>query len=199
MIPRAKTKNADYIEQINGMLLPNKINQIVVQNIKTDAEKMKPDNPEDAFALLGMIACLEGDLETMHSHHRNSIQYSNSSENYKYHYGISLLNAQLYEDAYEMLKGVLDASDKVDIAIVKHLIQCTLNLGMDDAFDEYLNLLTKLDPNEESPFLLDGEYHNLTCILDAADVEIETDFDNLVPVDHDLFNLANELVEGVNI
>lgn len=198
-IPRPNNKFDEFIDVLNGMIASKETNEFQINRIKRDAEKMKSSSPSEAFALLGIISCLNDDIEGMHSNHKNALHYE-SSLLQKRLYGESLFNLSLFDEAYEYLSEVFNTSDKVDLDLLENLLYCTLNLNIQDDFYIYSDLWKRLTGSTPSvSFFPEDQDAHLECLLTTMDAEIENESDMVEEFDLDLFALADTLVEGVSI
>ncbi len=199
MLPQAETKMSKYIEILNGMAPPNEVNRFMLKQIIKEANQLKADNPADAFALLGMVACVEQDADGVHRNHKNALNYENSLRQKKF-YGSSLSALGLFEEAYQYLTEAHAALDEIGTNELNHMIRCTFYLDMDDKFDEYTKYW-ELKTGKRHPLTIfpEDSERDLAFFLGAMDTCIKNDPAMIEDINADMFDLAEELVKGVSV
>ncbi|MBC8432556.1 MAG: hypothetical protein H8D96_11640 [Desulfobacterales bacterium] len=168
MSPTAQplSKGAQIIAQLNELIQRKDADDFTLKRLKAEAEKIKENNLVDAFSILGMIACIEQDIENLHSYHKSAITYSNESARELSHYVVSLINSKLYEDAYKYSLKVFKKAptDEKNLDI---LIKAISELNLEEEFGKYTSIW----------FDLKKEPHRLTIYPKALvrSIEIATD------------------------
>jgi len=195
---KPKTKADEIFEKINSMVGTGSANEFELKKFKIEAEKLKEIDIAAAFTILGMIACVEGDIEEMHSCHKSAIAYSD--ENWvKSQYSISLLNRYLFQEAYIIAKEIYD-NDPTLLKNLDTLIKATNSLDLEKEFQKYVAEWKKNTGENHSliSFSEDND-DELDKILEHFDDVIDRSPDLIVKPDPILIDLADELVEGVDI
>jgi len=207
MLPQAKTKFKECISILNEInelkhndIFYSKEKYIFQLNrVKIEAEKIKDNNPADAFALLGIIACLEDNIEEMHINHKKALSYEDSPE-HKEDYAISLLHSHLFDEAYKYFLDLYTKADKNDLLILEGLIKYTAILNLNEEYDKYINQFKMLTGKEyDLKIFREDNEKILSNMIRAMDYHIDNNPDMIEEFDPDLFALAEELVEGVEI
>jgi len=150
-----------------------------------------------AFTILGMIACLEGNIEEMHSCHKNAMTYSNNENFTMVQYATSLMNSGFFEDAYDYSLKVYK-KDYLDMQNLNNLIEITNKLDLEDEFQKYVAEWEKAT----------GEIHSLISFPEDNDEKLEAMLDKferlindhpdlIIKPDPEIIKLANDLVKGV--
>jgi len=178
--------------------------ELEIRRIKKQAEEFKVSDPAAGFSLLGMIACLENNLEEMHRCHKISLQYSNDAAVDLGNYAVSLMSCRLLEDALYYAKRAYDvsASDLARRAEALDLLVCITSV-LDDAEEEFLDYLeTWEDLTGESHPILESnaaeeDEQKLTCIIGALEEDICTKREEFVQLDNRLFEKAEKLIRGI--
>lgn len=101
MIPKPATKCASMVEELNIMSSsydPDK-HQFRLAQIKNEAGKLKQEKPEGSYIILGIIACMKGDIENMHRYHKNAIKCSGESFNSLKNYCSSLYHQDFFKES----------------------------------------------------------------------------------------------------
>jgi len=202
MLPLAqpKTKYEEMLENLNRISRSSDVNKLQLTRIKKEAEKMKKYNLAEAFALLGIISCLEHDIESMNSNHKNAIEYEDSTR-MRLNYATSLINAGKYDDAYKIVIELYAKGNKENTISLDMLIQCTFFLDMHDEFNNYTKLWKELTKESHlyTTFLEDDDTH-LARFFTVMDKCIEENPDEILDeFDPDLMALADDLVAGIEI
>ncbi len=95
------------------------------------------------FALLGMIATLEGDAEKMKSCFDRAVQQSGGRAEHLFNYSMSLKYFNLYEEAYKMADAAY-RKDRTDLRFLDNLIETACVLNELDDFRKYIRLWNDL-------------------------------------------------------
>jgi len=166
---------------------------------KNEAKKIIHNDPESAYIILGIIACIENDIIMMNKHHKNAITCSGESTHSLFQYGCSLAAQGFYNEAYDYSIKAYDKT-KDNRRVLIQLLNISYNLGLDEKYLFYKKSLEKLelefkDPNE---FLEDDEEF-LTKTITAVDRVLNENPQLIVEQDPTLEVFVDELVEGVDI
>jgi len=201
-LARAKTKFGEFIDILNDMITGHsEYNDFLLTKIKMGAKKLIQDDPAGAYILLGMIACVENDTENMHRNHKNAITLCNDFDTNTL-YAISLLNADLFYEAYDIaLKANKLCGDNIyDIfRITDILIQCCDFLNLDEEMDNYLQKWKKIKKEDHPLSFPEDNSDNLTEMFDYFDNIIDNYPDKIVRLDPEIVARAQKLVEGVEL
>jgi len=137
-IGKPKTKESKLIKELNILVEKEKedIDEFTMKRLKSEAEKLKGKDAAAAFSVLGMIACIEEDIESMHSHHKNAITHSNEDIGDLYQYVVSLMNCKLYQEAYVYALKVYE-KDPTKLDNLNMLISSTCELNLKEEFEEF--------------------------------------------------------------
>jgi len=108
MQPAEKTN--DIISQLNKMEVNAKGNVFHLLRYRRDAEALVKDNPSAAYDMLGAIACLEMDHESMHKFYHAAIDCSDGNPERYANYSISLGRLGFAKEAYEYISQALERS-----------------------------------------------------------------------------------------
>ncbi len=199
---QAKTKYGDFTTTLNNMIKGNiEPNEFQLTKIKKEAIKIAHDEPVEAYLLLGMVACVENDEENMHKHHKNAISLRSDFDTNGL-YAISLLNSDLFSDAYDRAHVAygLCGEDVYDlILILDVLISCCYYLDYEEELDSHLKSWKKVK-NEDHPMpFSEDNSDNLEKMFECLDARIASCPDEIEKIDPEMVALAESLVEGVEL
>jgi hypothetical protein len=194
MRPVPASKYSDIINDLNQIdsEIDYKPYIFRLNTYKQETKKMIQKNPEEAYIILGIIACIENDLELMHKYHLNAISSSGQSLLSLYQYCCSLSEQDFYQDAK---KYALKAHEKVPEDRALSFI-----LYEHEDYILYKKKLEKLgfefqDPND---FIEDEEVSLKEAII-SVDGILNKNPQMIFESDPDLEALVDELIEGVDI
>jgi len=198
-LAQPQTKYLEIVEKLNKMLFSGEANEFELKRLKKEAENIKRTSPARSFTLLGMIACLEKDVDHMHSHHKNALHYSGDNQTYLQNYAVSLNALGIVDKAHEY---ALEAhqKDPKDHNVIGLLAKITNKLDMEDEFQRYIKLFNKL--TGETHYLVsfpEDDEETLSKKLSTFDKLIDEQPDLIVKPDPKMMKLAEELIEGVAI
>ena len=75
--PLIETKFNSLINRLNELEEHDRAGlEFEIRRLKKDAEQLKSADPAEAFAILGIIACFEGNIPDMRRHHQNALLHS---------------------------------------------------------------------------------------------------------------------------
>ncbi|QTA83056.1 tetratricopeptide-like domain-containing protein [Desulfonema limicola] len=119
---------------------------------KAEAEKLKRQDVflEDVYNILGMLACIEGDIDNMHSYYRSALGYSGNSFFSLSNYSASLVKSTLYKEAYEYALKAFEI-EKSDEIILDALIYMSYLLQKKE-FTEYIQIYKKIFGKDHKVF-----------------------------------------------
>jgi tetratricopeptide (TPR) repeat protein len=93
-----KTAGDALIERVNHLLENNERNEFILRSVKKEAEALTKSDAFQAYLVLGMIACLERNLETVRDFHSRALKiHDNFIANINY--ATSLSNLGAYSEA----------------------------------------------------------------------------------------------------
>lgn len=201
MSPQAKpeSKIQSIISELNEMAVHGDRNEFTLKRLKIEADKIKSNDPEWAFTILGMIACIEKDIESVHRYHKNAIAYASSEKVAALQYYVSLYNLEFYEDAIAVLEDLYQAYEGDTIILDALIKNCAILNRMDD-YSRYCEEWTKITEQEHQSLDLSKSTttEDAEC-MEMTDLLVEKHPDLLVSPDENLMNLAKELIEGVEV
>jgi hypothetical protein len=197
-----KSKYESIIRDLNVIsneLCPIEEFTFKLQPYKTDAKKMIQSDPENAYILLGIIACIKMEIDSMHKYHKLAIKCSSETFHSFYQYCCSLSTQGLHKEAYEY---ALLAHEKIpeDKNALEQLLNASYYLKMADKYTFYKTKLQKLNFN----FLDPGEFPEdnegfLKVAIPKIDEILETHPELIIESDPALEAFVDELLEGVDI
>lgn len=98
-MPLPQSKANELIEELNKLNRTEQKNPFALKQIKAEVEKLRKTDALSAYVILGMIACIERDVEAMIAHHKNAIQLSPGDFGAKFNFGNSLHNLGFFSEA----------------------------------------------------------------------------------------------------
>lgn len=196
-----KEKAVEIIEELNMVSSNEQIDGFTIARYKHEAEKLKTSGYlAEAFIILGMIACLEGDEEKMHASHRNAISYAPTNPNTTRNYAVSLLKVGQSKEAYKYFLQTykLDPTDK---RFLNDVIETLYDLSVYDSTFE-----SDLEYYAMRWVELTGENHSLwddpeatAEMLNTCDTIISETPEMVTDVDSDIWSLAEKLTKGIEL
>jgi hypothetical protein len=149
-----KTKTRNLIDLLNELAGSSRVNDFTIRNIEREAAAMRNANPPGASVVLGAAACLKGDVEAMHAHHRNAIALGGGAYAH-FQYAISLSRVgQLAESMVYAERG--HEIDPLDADGIELVIGTALALGLKLRAKEYGARWRKAFP-DKPPYVTDEE------------------------------------------
>ena len=201
MVPASASKYDEIILDLNEIAKEFNITPYVfkLNRYKTDATLMVQNDPENSYSILGMISCLESDLEAMHKYHRMALKCSGKSSRSLFQYSSSLYNCDLFEEAYDYAYQAYE-KDKRDRATLQILLKLSYYLERNKDYQLFKNELKKRKFEFQDPdqFNEDNE-QVLTKMVESAEVLIQAHPELVVEPDPEIEALVAELVKGVDI
>lgn len=141
--PQPESEVSSIMDEVERFRLESNFSDFDLKRLKKKAENIKKNDLAMGFSLLGMIACLENDSETMRSYFKRAIDQSGSDPLHVLNYAISLRDFGLYEEAYEYAMKAYE-KDRSFIKTINILIETALILNKKDAFEKYMSAWHKL-------------------------------------------------------
>ncbi|WP_297504888.1 hypothetical protein [Ferrovum sp.] len=96
--PVAKTKADELVDRAISLAEGAEPSEFALAAIKRDALQERGNSPTKAYMVLGMVAAMEWDTESLHEHHKKAIQFSNASWA-RLNYAASLVRVGLLQEA----------------------------------------------------------------------------------------------------
>lgn len=197
--PAPESKAINIIEALNEMAKTGTVDKFALARYKREAEQIKKIGLfKDAFIILGMIACLEGDFEKMHDSHINAIHYAPNDPASYSNYGISLIKAGMLEEAYEyFVKTYKIEPNNIDFLndVIEVLFDLTTH---DNKYESDLEYYAEYWKN------LTGEHHPLyddpgttAKMIDECEEKIERNPEVVTELDLSTWQLVESLVKDV--
>jgi hypothetical protein len=201
MRPSPKSKHDEIIQELNHISdqIDRRPHIFKLNGFKKDAKRMIQREPDLAYTILGIIACLEDDITLMHKYHKNAIQCSGESAHTLSQYSASLAGQELSEQAYEYAcKAYEKARDDKDILV--RLMCLAYRLGKDDEYDSFKKKLIKLNFDFQDPaeFMEDSDDF-LQNAFDFVDNIIKSNPEMVVEPDPEFEAFVDDLIDGVDI
>lgn len=196
-----KSKHNYIIQKLNEILNHIDIGPFRFQlnGFKEDAKRMFLTEPELAYTILGIIACIEDDLESMHKNHQNAIRLSGESLYTLKQYSASLAEQGLFDQAYKYAhKAYEKTKDDRDVLIL--LMDLAYSLEKTYEYEVFKKKVIKLgfdfhDPND---FPEDSDDF-LQEAFSVVDKTIKNNPELIFEPDPEFEALVDELVDGVDI
>jgi hypothetical protein len=195
-----KSKIPEIICQLNEMIVSGNIDDLALKRCKTEAAKLKHSDQATFFCVLGMIACIEKDDESMHANHKNSLIYSRNDPHFLEQYSVSLMNRKMYDQAYAFAKEAIEIEPLNEKAL-NLMIQTTNFLNnKEDEFNSYAAKWQKMK-GEVHPLLAfpEDDPKELSVMLYRFDELLDSCPSLISEADEALFKLADELTQGVEL
>ena len=200
-IPVPQSKANKIIVALNEMGRSGQTDELKLARWKREAGQMKQSGQvSPAFIILGMIACLEGDMEQLRAHHLNAIRHAPDSIDAVRNYAVSLKKSGLLQESLEYFKRAhqLDQSNKHCLNdVIKSLYYLAVG---DDQYEEEMETYArswKQLTGENHPLYDDPE--DLAAMFDAFDEQIKNHPEMLVDPGQEFWDSVEKLVEGVDI
>jgi hypothetical protein len=195
-----KSKIPEIICQLNEMIVSGNINEFTLKRYKAEAAKVKQSDLAAYFCVLGMIACIEKDDESMHANHKNSLIYSKNDPHYLAQYSVSLMNRKMFEQSYAFAKEAIEI-DPLNEKALNLMVQTTNFLNnKEDEFYSYAAKWQKMK-GEVHPLLAfpEDDPKKLSVMLYKFDELLDSCPNLISEADGSLFKLADELTQGVEL
>ncbi len=126
------------IDEINRYQSSLDFTEFDIRRLKRAAIKIKENvSVADGFGLLGMVACLEGDLEAMRSCCERAVQQSGGDPKHLYNYSRSLKYHNLYGEAEKEAEKAYERNPSHP-GYLDNLIEIDCVLGRKDRFRRHV-------------------------------------------------------------
>jgi len=201
MIPFPKTEYNDIIANLNFIDEHFDIDdfRFNLKEYKRKGIDLIKKDPETGLTLLGIVSCVEQDLDQMHSYHKSAIEVSGGSFFAISQYGCSLYSAGLLEEAWDFgLKAYnINPTSK---EILSFLVKNSYILGKTDYYRKFKEELIhlKFDFIDPDSFPEDDE-KVLSGMIETVDTIMMKRPDLIIEQDPDFEALVDELVDGVDV
>lgn len=199
-MPLPKTVASDLLDKI--ILLAEETDEFVPEGrlifFEAQAKRQIQQAPQLAYTLLGMLACLKGDVKAMHHNHLTAIKNDTSDTWLVEQYCVSLNRVGLCGDAYALGKELYDKGDRTP-HFVKTFAESALGVGNETEFKAYAELFKRLT-GEFHPLVFredDDEY--LENMLRAMDRRIGENPGCVKDLDPNLLRRTERLIQGVQL
>lgn len=201
MNPAPESKHNNIIQELNE--ISNHIDigpfRFKLNGFKEDAKRMISTDPKLAYTILGIVACIEDDIESMHKNHQNAIKLSGESFYTLQHYSASLAEQGLLDQAYRYAYKAYEKA-KDDRDILATLMELAYSLEKTYEYEAFKKRLIKLgfdfhDPND-FPEDSDGFLQKAFGVVDKM---IENNPELIFEPDPEFEAFVDELVDGVDI
>ncbi len=165
------------VDEINRFQTTLDHTELDLKRTRKRAENIKDNVSIDyGFAILGMIACFEGDVESMKSYSERAVQQSGGLPEHLYNYSLSLKLFNLHEEAYEKADAAY-RKNPADLRYLNNLIQLVCILNKRDEFDRYVKLYKKATqkrhPLEKAALnAIEDNWEFATFIADNPDLDV---------------------------
>lgn len=195
--PLPDSKLDAIIAELNEMSQSNDRDELKLRRFKNEIEKIKGSDPTLSFTLLGMIACVESNIDDVHRFHKIALAYAPEKAVPTMQYVVSLLNLDYNNEAQEILVD-LHKEYRDDLEVLDKLIKNSAILNKMDEFATYCKDWKKLTGEENARLkFTEFDKRNDPNTLDIYDVIIKENPGTVISPDPDLVKLADELVDGI--
>jgi len=146
MKPAAATITKSLIDRLNDMDPSADEFKFLLAGVKRDAAKLADADLSAQQCVLGMVACMDKVIPSMHRHHNISIQHAGGLLSYSqalFNYAVSLSRCGFHHDSYGYFKRSYEA-DRTDLRIIQFACFAAIRSGYfrealeyfcDDLFD----------------------------------------------------------------
>lgn len=199
--PVPQEKATTIIEELNEIGSSEEVDDLTLNRYKHEAEKLKSSGYlMESFIILGMIACLEGDEEKMHSSHKNAIAYAQENPNATRNYAVSLLRMGAIKEAYQYFLKTYNL-DQADQRFLNDIIESLYDLSVyDNNYERDLEcyaLRWKELTGEDHP--LQETPETTSKFIESCDRIVNENPNAVSDMDSDVWNLAEALTQGVDL
>ncbi len=162
-IPAPQTKANNLMVRLMAMV--DAPNEIALRAVERDAKAVMDVDPAGSHTVLGAIASLRWDAESVREHFRIALQHADSPETH-HNYSIALALVDEWRDS---LSAAETAHKKApdNTAILDSAIKRAVEAGQFRVARKYCNQLNALRPGE-APHALTGLLENFVASLDAG-------------------------------
>lgn len=149
-IPNLATKGAELIDRLNAVMLGAEVDDLVLQRIRHEAQRLMGADPVEAHTVLGAIAALEGRADEVRKHFRVALQQSGHSASVSRNYSCSLLALGLLDEALDIARQASERAPD-DLTALEHLIVAALEAGRLLEARTFRRRFNKLSPERAPP------------------------------------------------
>lgn len=201
MQPSPASKYDDIVFDLNKIVKAFDITPYVfkLNRYKTDATVMIQDDPENSYSILGMIACIEKDIDSMHRYHKIALNCSGESARSLFQYSSSLYNHDLFEDSYKYAYKAFE-KNKGDRLTLQLLLKVSYYLMKDEGYKLFKSELEKRKFDFDDPAKFNEDNSKiLTEMVESVEDLIQKHPEMIVEPDLELEALVSELIKDVDI
>lgn len=123
-----ETEYSAIIEELNGYFYGEPLGEIDKMKLKKKIESVKNINPFEGYNLLGILACIDSDIQGINNCFTNAIRLSGGHHSSHCYYGTSLFILGLYEEAFIHMKTAFE-KDPLNLEYLEHLYVTSLITG----------------------------------------------------------------------
>ena len=161
-IPAPKTKANDLMDRLMAMDAPN---ETTLRRVERDAEAVMDVDPAGSHTVLGMIASLRWDADSVREHFRIALQHADSPETH-HNYSIALALVDEWHDSFDAADTAhKNAPDNT--VILNGAIERAVEAGRFRMAQQYCNRLNALRPGD-APHALTGLLEKFVASLDVG-------------------------------
>jgi|GEM_PF-2469814 len=166
---RPDAAETSLIDRIKARIIEtNGLGEVDLLRFQREAHALKTKDTANAFAALGILACLKGEIKNTRRYHETSIQYAGKSLSiHLSNYATSLQNLELYAEAVEKARAAWDA-DPANIMALDIIIGSSYMGGIDKDIEYYTAKWRDL-VGEEHPIV--------SAYLELNDMRLDTEED----------------------
>jgi len=147
MITKPELKSNEILDKIQPSFSSGHTpSQFELAKLKKDAQSIKNINPAQGYSLLGLIACLEVDIEGCRSNFKNAIRLDGDMTQYL-NYSSSLLSFGLMDESFQLIDSMLDKF-KGDPEYLEVAMDVAIQSGRPNQVANSYQMLKRLKPND---------------------------------------------------
>ena len=140
-------------------------NEMALRRVERDAEAVMDVDPAGAHTVLGAVASLRWDAESVRGHFRIALQHADSPETH-HNYSITLALVDEWRDAFDAADTAHSKAPD-NTVILGNTIEHAVEAGQFRMAQKYCNQLNALRPGE-APHALTGLLEKFVASLDAG-------------------------------
>jgi len=147
MITKPEIKSNEILDKIQPSFSSGHTpSQFELAKLKKDAQSIKNINPAQGYSLLGLIACLEVDIEGCRSNFKKAIRLDGDMTQYL-NYSSSLLSFGLMDESFQLIDSMLDKF-KGDPEYLEVAMDVAIQSGRPNQVENSYQMLKRLKPND---------------------------------------------------
>lgn len=100
--------HGNLIKQVDALLAYRPLDEFKLRRLRNEAQAAMDANPAASHVVLGILACLEGDVAKMREHHRIAINLGGQSYIAYENYTVSLQRSGFYREAWQVAQESLE-------------------------------------------------------------------------------------------